>query len=952
MFDAKSALADLSRRCINPLASAFATGAIVERRLHRAVCVDHKSGVKTTAEDIARRLQIDLPPGISIGQMPAWLRARAAEIIHRTFQEPYWQRIPETTRDDIEVTLRNSIDEGLSVREVSRQIMERHGDQYDRWRSVNVARTEMTNALNAGHVEGIRQTAQETGLRIGKEWVSVLGTTTRETHADADGQQTPDAEGNFTLAGYEVPWPGHWSLPASERCHCFPAGTLVRSIGSTQAVMRAWYEGVVYEITTVGGRRLSVTENHPVLTASGWVAAGKLKIGDQLFATTRQVESSVANEQIQDEPTRIEQMFEAARERSVFGSGASGYKLRRCSRRDFYGDGEFSQGYVEIVLIDSDLRADRESAADKVRRDQDFSRVNIYLPELLRHGAAASSFNRLSGQAASVPSGRKDVVSQSGSVVVVEPRPAATLPIGVRADFAAVGSQSFGEPRTTHPVPFGDALKVLACVVVADHVAQIVAVKSACHVYDLQTESGLIEAGTGNGGVIVSNCQCSVISSVVMDEISDEPKPEPTPEPEPTPPPAVEPPPAQEPQPIPAWEPGTIPTSDQLGAMSYEELRRVPVEHVVNLHPELNDVHQRVLKAADKFDRLGGAPPKAKLDKAAEDYNKAHKKVYELEAKWMQANERGDKEKAKALMEKIDAAAAKFEAAKTKYAGMLDKRFKANEFKTPEEARRSFLASVGVPKGERLKIYGVKAPMHPPEYRVNLEDGGSVVVQFQDQNMLRTSTGDWDRNSHVGRRIEEAKNFVEPLIAKRGVFAESERIANEVANVRFHLGEEGVRAHAKAKGHDVTKSDAPNYRGVFISPSDDVGTVVHELGHVIEGARGDGMTKRAEEFRQYRTAKTPDVPMRKYSPFYSEWEIGNEDRFHGVFDSDAKPGKVYDEKDNVARRAAYTGKGYGMYGTELTSMGLEAMYRDPYRLAKNDPELFKFVIGVLRGIVE
>jgi hypothetical protein len=58
------------------------------------------------------------------------------------------------------------------------------------------------------------------------------------------------------------------------------------------------------------------------------------------------------------------------------------------------------------------------------------------------------------------------------------------------------------------------------------------------------------------------------------------------------------------------------------------------------------------------------------------------------------------------------------------------------------------------------------------------------------------------------------------------------------------------------------------------------------------------------------------------------------------------------------RRAYYTGKDYRSKDreamkmktpTEVLSMGMELMYRDPIRFAKADPEWFDLVSGIVTG---
>ena len=47
--------------------------------------------------------------------------------------------------------------------------------------------------------------------------------------------------------------------------------------------------------------------------------------------------------------------------------------------------------------------------------------------------------------------------------------------------------------------------------------------------------------------------------------------------------------------------------------------------------------------------------------------------------------------------------------------------------------------------------------------------------------------------------------------------------------------------------------------------------------------------------------------------------------------------------------AGYVGKTYANNSTEVFSMGMEQLYKDPISFAEDDPEYFKFIVGVLRG---
>lgn len=217
-FNLETARKDLFKRASEILPAVFAAGTMAELEILESLIDESK---QTTAEEIAARLEIDvslLP--FSIGRMPEWLLAAARETMGEVFTQDYWQKIPEATRDDIRLTLRDGIERGLSMRKVSKQINELRGDEYSKTRAMTVARTETADILNAGHSAGMTQLEEDTGLSIGREWVSAFQTFSRESHLSMDGKRTKNSAGLFNLQGHKIPWPAHFSLPAGLRINC------------------------------------------------------------------------------------------------------------------------------------------------------------------------------------------------------------------------------------------------------------------------------------------------------------------------------------------------------------------------------------------------------------------------------------------------------------------------------------------------------------------------------------------------------------------------------------------------------------------------------------------------------------------------------------------------------------------------------------------------------------
>src|SRR6185437_8018173 len=64
--------------------------------------------------------------------------------------------------------------------------------------------------------------------------------------------------------------------------NCLTGNTTVSASGVAASFDR-WYEGEVITLTILGVEDLTVTPNHPILTQRGWIAAGALKLTDQLM---------------------------------------------------------------------------------------------------------------------------------------------------------------------------------------------------------------------------------------------------------------------------------------------------------------------------------------------------------------------------------------------------------------------------------------------------------------------------------------------------------------------------------------------------------------------------------------------------------------------------------------------------------------------------------------------
>lgn len=128
-----------------------------------------------------------------------------------------------------------------------------------------------------------------------------------------------------------------------------------------------------------------------------------------------------------------------------------------------------------------------------------------------------------------------------------------------------------------------------------------------------------------------------------------------------------------------------------------------------------------------------------------------------------------------------------------------------------------------------------------------------------------------------------------------------------------------LRGHGRAfaRGHSVN-----------LSKYDELKTVLHEYAHLIEN-RNDSVRKATTAWRDARTAGEELVRLKDLFP-RSGYKANERTRADGFF-------------------SPYVGKVYPHGSTEVLSMGLEAMWEDPLKFWRDDPDHFRLIFDFLRG---
>ena len=430
-----------------------------------------------------------LPPDVVTG-----MRAEMTA----TLQQPYWSQVNATTQGKLSTVLEGSVAAGHNLDEFAAAIQDAMGPGWSKNRALIVARTETTGALNAGS-HAARLDLMQSGDVRANEWLAILDSAVRPTHAGLDGKLSKAPDFLFQVGNQRVPYPGHHALIASQRINCLLPGAVIE--GHVEAAMRSSYRGDAVEVVTAGGRVLRVTQNHPILTEGGWVAAGELKGGDNLVASVREVESfsapKVTNED--QEPAKVEEIFSALAKVQL-------PELPRARTGDFHGDGQFIEGEIEVVRTDRALLGDVVSTTVDGGGDGVFVSPDvgaILLPGERPHSSCGHAVHGTS-------TCDVGVYDLGGSLAVGHAGPLDALRFGAASDlYAALFEESVDE-RPAVAGRVGEVLDRLAGQVAFDQVVGVRHFSFCGHVYDLQSTVGVIIAD----GVYMSNCRCTSVGII------------------------------------------------------------------------------------------------------------------------------------------------------------------------------------------------------------------------------------------------------------------------------------------------------------------------------------------------------------------------------------------------------------------------------------------------------
>ena len=303
-------------------------------------------------------------------------------------------------------------------------------------------------------------------------------------------------DGNQYKLGESAPY-FDGSNKISPHLNCVLEGTSIEP-GILAAAVRAEYSGEVVTVSTEGGRMLSVTENHPVLTLNGWKPAKLLEDGDQLICRGTPVES-VVNPGFNQCPALAEQIF-------AFAGHVSTVELSAvpASTMDFHGDGARVHGDVNIAVLNRNLLINAEAMCPEHVSDALFVVADSQLTQV--DGPCSLDAFLLTAHATATGFiGSSDLVT---TLLLGHRSPLQLLRIALRARCDTSFDQPFSDGATVDTKLLRDLVLAHAGAVELDNVVNVqVDTKSHVTVYDFSTLSGAYFAE----GILTHNCRCYLI---------------------------------------------------------------------------------------------------------------------------------------------------------------------------------------------------------------------------------------------------------------------------------------------------------------------------------------------------------------------------------------------------------------------------------------------------------
>ena len=381
------------------------------------------------------------------------------------------------------------------------QIRKRLEEVMPRERAELIARNETLYAIRSGRLEIDEGLAEKYGLNVRLVWrtsgdskvcpvcAAMAGRTVDLGKPFDDVVMTEDGE----VAWAQDSWNDNGRI-TSAHPNCVLGDTQVLADG-VKVATKMNYSGEIVELKTASGKNLSVTPNHILLTARGWVAAKNLKQGDKVVAYSDGVEVLMGDNAVEPRIPSIAEEFVTFSK----SSGVLSVEVPVTSK-DFKGDA-LTDEKVQVILPNGFLRDKRNLSSREFRDYLPFVGGEVRSPALpgigsidqLLVGALLASNGVVGSSCESLAL----LGSKSGHAGIH--RFTSATAYNTRLQEAAADRSS------TDMEALSKSFLANARLILLDDVVDI-KIKSVHNtpVYDLETTSTLYTAN----GIISSNCRC------------------------------------------------------------------------------------------------------------------------------------------------------------------------------------------------------------------------------------------------------------------------------------------------------------------------------------------------------------------------------------------------------------------------------------------------------------
>lgn len=411
----------------------------------------------------------------------------------------------DTVLDDILVTARQAALEGLSVPQIQSAIREKYSDTIVQTRAKAIARTETNRAFTRAQFEADRQFINQNNLqgRVFKQWRTRSDNPCPFCQAlEAEGPKPffedfrglgdiVEADGKTLNVNFE-------SLEAGNaHVNCILPDSVVLA-PETKNMLTTHYSGDVIKFTTINGRSLTVTPNHIMLTARGWVAAKNLLKTDSVISYSGWDKITMGNVDPanNNSPSTIEEIFA-----SLFKNSHVSRSRVPITTKDLKGDGLFSHSEVDIISTNGLLGDKANAKISKFLTNHSLQSADVGATvPFIEKGNLSSMLIALGLASNGSMSSDRLTALLSGTDLTTEELASFLDTSSYNARIQQ--SSSNDTPRNTKLL--SELLLRLPSLVTSDHISNIETLSYSGHVFDVTTMSSLYMVN----GVITSNCSC------------------------------------------------------------------------------------------------------------------------------------------------------------------------------------------------------------------------------------------------------------------------------------------------------------------------------------------------------------------------------------------------------------------------------------------------------------